>query len=311
MKCLFRVSRAAMPALLAAVLILSGCGRNGGAQAEGKVSVVTTFYPLYFLAVQIGGEDAHVVNLIPTGVEPHDWSPKSRDLQTVSQARLFLYNGAGLEAWTEDFLGGIGKSGSLTAVEASQGIPLIKGASEEADGHGDTGVDPHTWVSPKSVLVMAGNVKEAFVQADPAHSKAYESRYEALKNRLSELDAEFGKELAPYQGRDIVVSHQAFGYLCRDYGLKQVAVMGLSAEAEPRAQDLVDVIRFIKENGIKTIFFEELVSNKLTETIAGETDARMLELNPLEGLSPEQEKAGEDYFSLMRRNLQNLVKALQ
>jgi len=306
-----RAWRAAAAVILTAALFLSGCGKSGDAQADGRVNVVATFYPLYDLAVQIGGEDAHVVNLIPAGVEPHEWSPKSRDLQLASQAELFLYNGAGFETWVDDLLGGIGKSGHLEAVEASRGVPLIRDASAEAGEYGDAGIDPHTWVSPKSALIMAGNIKEAFVRADPARKDAYESRYEALKLRLSELDAEFEKALAPYRGRDIVVSHQAFGYLCRDYGLRQVAVMGLSAEAEPRAQDLVHVIQFIRQNGIRAIFFEELVSSRLTETIASETGARMLELNPIEGLTPEQEKSGEDYVSLMRRNLQNLLEALQ
>ncbi|MBW5446801.1 ABC transporter substrate-binding protein [Cohnella sp. CFH 77786] len=312
----------ALVAVLAAALVLGGCGRSSDSLADGKVNVVTTFYPLYFLASEIGGEDAHVVNLVPAGVEPHDWTPKSQDLQLASKARLFVYNGAGLEGWTDDFLSGAGSGSQLLKVEASRGIALIEGAPEDEhdhaseegeqahDGHA-LDVDPHTWVSPKSALLMAGNIRDAYLQADPAHKDAYESRYNALKDKLNALDAEFAAGLAPYQGRDIVVSHQAFAYLCRDYGLHQTAIMGLSPEAEPRAQDMVNIIQFIKDKGIKAVFFEELVSNNLAETIAKETNAETLVLNPLEGLTPEQEKAGEDYFSLMRRNLQNLQKALQ
>ncbi|TJY44474.1 ABC transporter substrate-binding protein [Cohnella pontilimi] len=304
-------------AALAIPLVLSACGNNNDLKpVEGKVNVVTTLYPLYYFASEIGGEDARVVNLVPTGVEPHDWTPKSRDIQIASEAQMLLFNGAGLEGWKDGFLKGLNANKSRLVVEASQGIELIRsegdghGADEHADEHG-LNVDPHTWVSPKSALKMAENIRDAYVQADPAHQAAFESRYNTLRDKLQALDQKFTAELAPYKGRGIVVSHQAFGYLCRDYGLNQTALMGLSPDAEPRSQDIVNIIQFVKEHQIKAIFFEELVSNKLTETVAKETNAEMLVLNPVEGLTPEQEKAGDDYFSLMAKNLQNLKKALQ
>jgi len=322
-------------AALALALWLAGCG-NGAAEqtADGRLSVVTTIYPLYFLASEIGGEHAHVVNLIPTGVEPHDWTPKSRELQMASKAQIFLYNGAGLEGWTRDFLSGLGADRPLLAVEASRGIALLEGSGEAHDhghghGYGDEhahedaheetplgetdhlNVDPHTWVSPKSMLIMAANVRDAFVAADEANREAYEQRYEALKAKLEALDRKFAEALAPHNGREIVVSHQAFGYLARDYGLRQVAVMGLSPDAEPRARDLLDVIRFVKDNRVKAIFFSELGTNDLAKILAEETGAQILVLNPVEGLTPEQEKAGDNYLTLMERNLQNLLQALQ
>lgn len=302
----------------AAALALAGCGNNAGTgkTADGKLGVVTTFYPLYYLASQIGGDDASVVNLIPAGVEPHDWTPKSRDLQTAADAQLFIYNGAGLEGWVDDFLHGVVSGGDLRTVEASSGIELIKGNPEEADEReGDHAheldVDPHTWVSPKSMLKMAANIHEAFVAADSAHQAQYDARYEDLRKRLEDLDRRYAEGLSDLPRHDIVVSHQAFAYLCRDYGLKQVAIMGLSPDAEPRAQDLLNIARFVKDNGVKTIFFEELVSDRLAKTLAEEANVGTDVLNPLEGLTPEQEKAGDDYFTLMDKNLQNLRKALQ
>jgi zinc transport system substrate-binding protein len=306
------IAAAAAALLLTAGFALSGCGRGGDRAGDGKLNVVTTFYPLYYMAEQIGGDDAHVVNLIPAGVEPHDWTPKSRDLQTVEQAGLLLYNGAGLEGWMDTFLKGLGSGWNRgeKAVEASKGIDLIR--TDAAPGQeGTIGVDPHTWVSPKSALVMAKNIRDAFVRADPAHQDGYDARYKDLSASLSALDAEYAERLAPYRGRDIVVSHQAFGYLCRDYGLNQQAIMGLSPEAEPRAQDLLKLAQFVKERGIRYIFFEELVSDELAQTLASETGARTMVLHSLEGLTPEQERQGETYLTLMRQNLQNLTKALQ
>lgn len=311
--------------LLMLMLASTACGSGKSGVDEGKVNVVTTIYPIYYLAEQIGGEQADVINLVAAGVEPHDWTPKSRDLTNASNAQLFLYNGAGLESWLDEFMPAIESGGNVRTVEASEGIALIdsegetdehahehgeqeEGHEREQD-HGDT--DPHTWVSPRSSLTMAANIKDAFVAVDPAHQADYEARYEQLNERLKQLDAKFADGLSSYAGRDIVVSHQAFGYLCRDYGLNQIAIMGLSPDAEPRALDLLEISDYVKLHGIKTIFFEELVSDRLAATLADEANIDTMVLNPLEGLTPEQEKAGENYFSIMERNLQNLQKALR
>ncbi|GMK45500.1 ABC transporter substrate-binding protein [Paenibacillus glycanilyticus] len=304
--------------LIVMTVLLSACGANSGKTlVEGKTNVVTSFYPLYYLASEIGGDNVNVVNLIPAGVEPHDWTPKSQDLTIASKAQLFLYNGAGLEGWTDDFLKGLPKNGGLITAEMSKGIALIHGNPEEEEGHDhgdhdhDLDVDPHTWVSPKSAMVMAANVEDSLIQADPAHKEAFEANYQTLVGKLEALNEEFESKLAAAPHKSIVVSHQAFGYLARDYGLTQIAITGLSPDAEPRAQDLLKVAKFVKSQGIKYIYFEEMVSPDLAKTIASETHTKLLVLNPIEGLTPKQEKAGEDYLSLMEKNLQNLLTGLQ
>ncbi|MBP3964340.1 metal ABC transporter solute-binding protein, Zn/Mn family [Paenibacillus lignilyticus] len=314
---LFRPMALSAITLAFLVFILAGCGSaSQGKLVEGKLNVVTSFYPLYFLAEQIGGSGANVINMIPAGVEPHDWSPKSRDLDTASKAQLFLYNGAGLEGWVDDFLQGLPSDTKLMTVEASKDIVKISGNPEgHDDDHDDDEhshhVDPHTWVSPKSMLIMAKTVLDQFVAADQSHKSDYEANYAKLQTKLTELDDSYTKALNAAPRKDIVTSHQAFGYLARDYGLKQVAIMGLSPDAEPKAQDLLRIAKYVKDNGIKYIFFEELVSDELAKTLAREANVSTMVLNPLEGLTPEQEAKGEDYFSLMKANLQNLVQALQ
>ncbi|MBJ6364264.1 metal ABC transporter solute-binding protein, Zn/Mn family [Paenibacillus sp. GCM10012307] len=311
------------------LLLLSACENTAsraaedGKAANGRISVVTSFYPIYYLAGEIGGEHANVINLIPAGVEPHDWSPKSRELNEASKASLFLYNGAGLEGWVDGFLKGLGKDKSVKAVQVSTGISLIEADGSEhehVDDQAEAGehldhdaptVDPHTWVSPKSALVMADNIKNALIEAAPSYTTDYEANYERLKKKLVELDNKFQTELGKTSLKDIVVSHQAFGYLVRDYSLNQVAIMGLSPDAEPRAQDLLRISKFVKDNGVRYIFFEELVTSTLADTLAREANVETLVLNPIEGLTPKQEQAGENFITLMEANLQNLVKALQ
>lgn len=313
--------------VLTVMLVLSGCGKNtGGATiVEGKVNVITSFYPIYEFAKAIGGEEANVINLLPTGVEPHDWTPRSQDILNASKAQLFLYNGAGLEGWVPNFLKGLGGDAKVETVEVSQGIDLIEAEGDDGHGHGeetvtngdhagetaDHHVDPHTWVSPKSAIVMAENIKNSYIDVDPKHQAAYEARYQQLLGQLQALDAKFTEQLSALPNQEIVVSHQAFGYLCRDYGLTQHAIMGLSPEAEPRAQDLVALSKLVKEEGIRYIFFEELVSDKLAKTLASEAGVETLVLNPVEGLTKSQEQAGDNYFTLMEKNLQNLIQALQ
>lgn len=238
--------------LILTLLVLSACGQDNSNNAkivEGKVNVVTTFYPVYAFTTAIGGEDANVINLLPTGVEPHDWTPKSQDIVNTSKAQLFLYNGAGLEGWVPNFLKSLNSDSQVKSVAVSEGVKLLTAEGDDGHGHGEehedehadehtdeaTGedvddhhIDPHTWVSPKSAMIMAENIKNSLVEADPDHKAGYEQRYEELRTKLETLDQRFTDELANVPNNEIVVSHQAFGYLARDYGLTQHAIMGLS-----------------------------------------------------------------------------------
>jgi zinc transport system substrate-binding protein len=318
---------------LVLVFTLTACGsKSSGSIVEGKVNVVTTFYPIYEFAKEIGGDDINAINLLPVGVEPHDWTPRSQDIINTSKAQLFLYNGAGLEGWVPNFLKGLDSSSKVESVEVSKGVNYIM--TNEVDEHdhgGDAGedhhdanadsnsnatpdslhTDPHTWVSPKSAIIMAKNIKESLQSVDPEHKEGYEERYNKLAVRLQDLDRKFEGELAKLPNHEIVVSHQAFSYLARDYGLEQHAIMGLSPDAEPRGQDIVKLTKLVKEEGIRYIFFEELVSDKLAKMLAAEAGVSTMVLNPVEGLTAEQEKNGDNYFTLMEKNLQNLIMALQ
>ncbi|WP_413775745.1 metal ABC transporter substrate-binding protein [Paenibacillus sp. LS1] len=321
--------------LILSLLVLSACGQdssNSAKMVEGKVNVVTTFYPVYAFTTAIGGEDANVINLLPTGVEPHDWTPKSQDIVNTSKAQLFFYNGAGLEGWVPNFLKSLNSDTQVKSVAVSEGVKLLTAEGDDGHGHGeehedehadehtdeaasedvaDHHIDPHTWVSPKSAMIMAENIKKSLVEADPDHKAGYEQRYEALLTKLETLDQRFTDELAKVPNKEIVVSHQAFGYLARDYGLSQHAIMGLSPDAEPTGQDIVKLAKLVKDEGIKYIFFEELVSDKLAKTLASEAGVETMVLNPVEGLTKEQATNGDDYFTLMEKNLQNLLIALK
>ncbi|MFA9381842.1 MAG: metal ABC transporter substrate-binding protein [Acetanaerobacterium sp.] len=297
-------------------------GGQGTQQSTDKLLVYATFYPMYDFASKIGGDKIELVNMLPTGGEPHSWEPDAADIVGLEKADVFIYNGAGMETWTDKVLASL-ENKSLIIDETSQGIELMTGhhhddeeephddADEEHHEEDEHSYDPHVWVSLRNAKLQMESIKNALSQADPGNADYYAANYEEYAAQLDALDAEFVDALAPVKNRNIVVSHQAFGYLCRDYDLTQIAVEGLTPDSEPDAARMVEIIEFCQENEVSTIFFEELASPKVAETIAKATGAKVSVLNPMGAISAQQAEAGEDYLSIMRKNLQALVEGLQ
>lgn len=267
---------------------------------QDKVSVVASFYPLAFLAQQIGGERVAVTNLTPAGAEPHDFEPTTRDIAAIENSRLFLVNGEGFEPWAEDLQ--IQNQAVLT-VAVAEGLANLAPPEEEH-------LDPHIWLDPVLASAMAERIAEALSVADPDGRPVYAVNAVTLMASLDQLNREFEAGLSQCRQKSFVTSHAAFGYLAARYGLEQVAISGISPDEEPRPQDLAAVAQFAQANKVTHIFFETLVSPRLAETVAREVGAQTLVLNPIEGLTNEEQSAGQDYFSVQRANLANLKTAL-
>ena len=274
---------------------------------DGRLKVMASFYPMYDFARKVGGDRIQVKDMVPAGTEPHDWEPAATDIRNLEDADVFVYNGADLEHWAEDVLDTL-ENQELVVSEASDGVELLDGGHDHA--HGDEGKDPHVWLDPMRAKQEMKNIRDAFVKADPENSDYYEANYEKYAGEFDELDQEFRDGLKGTKSRDIIVAHEAFGYLCQEYGLNQIGIEGLSPDSEPDASRMDEIIKFAKENNVKTIFFEELVSPKVSETIADEIGAKTAVLNPIEGLTDDEISAGEDYFSVMESNLKTLEDAL-
>jgi zinc transport system substrate-binding protein len=310
------------------LFLLTGCNAsqhpaatdaNSSQSQNEKLLVYTSFYPMYDFASKIGGDKVAVTNMVPAGTEPHDWEPTAADITGLEKAAVFIYNGAGMEHWTGDVLASL-QNKDLIAVETSKDISLLEGHHEhegeegehgDEDGHEGKEYDPHVWLSPLNAKKQMENIKNAFVQADPDSKDYYEANYAKYAADLDALDKEFKDTLSALSKKDIIVSHQAFGYLCAAYGLNQHGITGLSPDSEPDPARMAEIMEFVKEHQVKVIFFEELVSPKVAQTIAEATGAETAVLSPIEGLSDEQQAAGDDYFSVMRQNLQALKTALQ
>ena len=298
--------------------LLTGCGTLPAdtAAGDGRLRVLTSFYPMYDFACKIGGDCIDVTNMVPSGTEPHDWEPSTNDLKNLEKADVFIYNGADMEPWADDLL--VSRSDTLHVVEASENVELRTTDGEHEHAHEHEGADhhhgdfdPHVWLDPENAKIEMEAIRDALCAADPENSTVFQSNYEKYAAELDALDAEFREKLAPLPNRTIVVAHEAFGYLCDAYGLTQVGIEGLSPDSEPDPGRMAEVIDFVREHSISTIFFEELVSPKVAEAIASETGAQAKMLSPLEGLSDEQAAAGADYFSVMHDNLAALMEALK
>jgi zinc transport system substrate-binding protein len=295
-------------AALGAVLALAAC--NQSAAPAGTFLVVTSFYPLYEFAHQVAGSSAQVISLVPPGVEPHDWEPSPQDLTRVRQARLFIYNGAGLEPWVAKLLGGATSSG-LVVVRATEGIHLLAaGPAAPAGEHGKVSPDPHVWLDPVLAQSMVETIRAALEKVDPSHAGTYAEKARAFTAKLQALHEAFQAGLKDCAGREIVTSHAAFAYLAQRYGITVVPVMGVAPESEPTAAQLASIVRVARDKKVKYIFFETLVNSRLAETLARELGARTLVLNPIEGVTREQQAAGKGYVGLMEENLKNLRTAL-
>lgn len=294
------------------IVLLAGCVANTEkkavekpkeeAEKVKKLNVYASFYPMYDFAMKIGGDKVEVKNMTPAGTEPHDFEPSTTDMKGLSTADVFIYNGDDMEHWVKSALKSVDNK-NLEVVKASTPIQLQKTKDDK--------MDPHTWLSIRNSIKEIAVIKDAFIKKDPTNKEYYEKNHEAYRKKLEDLEATYSKELANHKGKPIVVAHEAFGYLCKDYDLKQIAIDGLSPDSEPNPAKMKEIIKQVKDNKISVIFYEELVDPKVAKTIADETGAKAMELNTLEGLSKDELKEGKDYISVMKDNLKNLVYALE
>jgi len=289
--------------LIVSVVVLSKRTPNQRVLDE-KMLVLASFYPVYFFASEIGGEHANVLNITPAGAEPHDYELSARDIANIERSSILILNGDDIESWASSIKENI--SSKTIVVEAAYGL-----TNKILNEGGESVLDPHVWLSPELAEKMTDAILEGFTKADPENAQVYIANANILKLDLSMLDKEFENGLSQCKKNNIITSHAAFGYLAASYGLSQIAIAGLSPDAEPSIQQLREMVDFAKNNDVKYIFFESLASAKLSEVLAGEVGAKTLVLNPLEGLTKDDIAKGKNYFTEMRNNLNNLQIALE
>ena len=280
----------------AGVMVLGGCSAFSDASStEDGVQIATAFYPLQYVAQRVAGDLADVENLTSAGKEPHDLSLSVAETAKIADADLVIHE-VGFQPAVD---AGIDQNATGDVIDAADVVGLV------TDANGDP--DPHFWLDPLRLAVLGEEVAQRLSEIDPDHADDYVSNAAGLRSDLAALDSSYTTGLANCERDTVVVSHDAFGYLARNYGLDMEPLTGLSPEAEPTPADLARLQDLIGAEGITTVFSERLVSPRLTESLASDLGITTAVLDPIEGLS--DETADEDYLSLMRQNLTALEKA--
>lgn len=300
--------------LVASALVLVACGHSE-AKKTNKLQIVTTFYPMQAFTKQVVGDTADVTVLVKPGVEPHDFEPSAKDVSLIQKSDAFIYNNENLETWvnktTKDMK-------DVTVIKASQGITLLPGSTSDDEAEHDHDhdneathehvYDPHVWLAPSLAIKEVTTIRDALIKKFPDKQAIFTKNASAYLTKLQNLDQAYRDGLANPKQKDFVTQHAAFAYLAKEYGLNQVSVSGINPEVEPSAARLKTLKAFVEKHGIRYIYFEENASDKVATTLAKEVKVKTLPLNPLESLTADQEKAGEDYISVMTENLKNLQK---
>lgn len=313
------------------------------------LKVFTTLFPLEDFTERIGGEYVEVSNIIPAGADAHSFEPTANQMIQIAEADLFIYNGAGFEGFAERIKETV-ESHNVTVITAAKGIELIDyhhdhdhdhghshdddhGHTHEDDdhthedddhtheedehghdndhGHSHGEEDPHVWLDPIRAITLAENIKNALVELLPEAAEVFEENFEVLMVELEQLDQEFVAMAEEITKDTIVVSHAGYGYWEDRYGIHQVGIAGISPTNEPTIKQIQDIIHYMEKNDINYIMFEQNIPVRIAETVREEVGAEALWIHNLETLMQEDVDNGEDYFSLMRKNIETLRTALQ
>ncbi|MEU9335848.1 zinc ABC transporter substrate-binding protein [Streptomyces sp. NPDC048290] len=298
---------------------LTACSSADGAAAgnTGKFDVVASFYPMQFLAEQIGGDHVNVSTLTEPGQEPHDLELSARQTAQMGEADAVLYlkslQPAVDEAVAQSEVGTKIDAASLTRLEDhGSGGHSHAGEdahAEEAPAESDgNALDPHVWLDPVKYAEIADGVGAAFAKADPDHAADYRTNTEALVGKLDALNSRFEDGLRTTDTKVFFTNHSAFGYLAERYGLTQEAINGLDPESEPSPARIKELQQEAEADGVTTVFYETLVSDKTAKTLAADAGLKTDVLDPLEGITDRSK--GDDYLQVMDANLAALKRAL-
>ena len=305
MKKVFTRSVAALALGASIALAFSGCGSQTPAKQDTteKIKVVASFDAMKEITQAIGGNKVDVTTIIPEGIEPHDYELKTSDVQKLQEAKLFVYNGLGMEAWADKAIQTASADNLMSVALAEHVQPIELTDPEEIEEHG--AYDPPAWLGLTSAKEEASAVKDALIKISPEDKEYFEKNYMAFADEIDKMQEEYMKKVANATRKEIVTGHAAFGYLCRDLGISQESVEDVFASGEPSAQKLAELTDFCKAHNVKVIFTEDLVSPAVSETLAKEAGAKAEAIHTIESAED-----GMTYLARMKDNLNKIAEAL-
>jgi zinc transport system substrate-binding protein len=335
-----KISQLVTISVLVLGLIFSGCGKTETVNTSKEkdketLTVYTTIYPLQDFTQKIGGEFVDVQSIYPPNVDAHTYEPSTKEMISLANSDLFIYTGAGIEGFAEKASETLNKE-DVQVLKAAEGIELIESThsdehhededehaesdahedehaeseehDEEEHDHGD--LDPHVWLDPVLSIDLANNIKNSLSELMPEHATEFETNFNELKLELEKLNQEYKTTIESSKTKNLLVSHAAYGYWEKRYGIEAIAITGLSPTQEPTQKELQTIIEESTEHNIHYVIFEQNVSPKIAKIIQEEIGAKSLTLHNLEAVTEENIKQKDDYFSIMRRNLEIIKTAL-
>ncbi|MFE0704481.1 metal ABC transporter substrate-binding protein [Streptomyces sp. NPDC058872] len=312
------IPRTALAGAVALGLVsLTACAGTSDAADKGnggKLDVVASFYPMQYLAEQIGGGHVAVTTLTKPGVEPHDLELKPKQIGELGEADVILYL-KGIQPAVDEAIAQAGVTHTVDATTLTEleehGTGVGHDHEGEEAGHdhaAEAGADPHVWLDPVKYAEVAKGVGSTLEKADPDHAADYRKNTDALLKKLDALNTEFETGLESTATRTFITTHSAFGYLAERYDLEQEGITGVDPESEPSPARIKELQDIAEKDKVSTVFFETLASDKTAKTLAGDTGLRTDVLDPLEGITDKSK--GDDYIEVMQSNLAALKKAL-
>nr|WP_125152927.1 zinc ABC transporter substrate-binding protein [Clostridium rectalis] len=259
---------------------------------SSKLRIVVSFNPLREFVEAIGKDKVDVQVIIPDGTEPHDFEPKAKDLFTINNADMFIYNGLNMESWVNKVVENVDNK-NLPIVEASKGCNYIDN-------------DPHVWLGITTAKVEVLNIKNELIKIDAKNKEFYEKNCSVFLGKLDSILTSYKPKFQSLNNKNFVTGHAAFAYFCRDFGLKQNSVEGVFAEGEPTPNKVKELVQYCRKNNVKTIFTEEMVSPKVSETLAKELNAEVKTIYTIES-----KESGKDYIECMEENIKQVYYSLK
>ncbi|MEW6418617.1 MAG: metal ABC transporter substrate-binding protein [Nitrospirota bacterium] len=260
---------------------------------SNRVKVIASIAPLADFVKQVGGERVDVKLLLHPGVSPHVYEPTPRSIKDVSDAKVFIKIGAGLEFWAEKIIKASGNK-KLIIVDSSSGVSLIR----ESHSHGSFGADPHIWLDPVIASSIVTKIEKALIEADPQGAEFYKQNASLYKKKLLQLDKEISAKVKTFRIKEYVTFHPAWNYFSKRYGLRIAGVIEESPGKEPSPKHIAKIIKEINRIGSRVVFVEPQFNPKIAEAVAKESGAKVLYLDPVGG-----QKGRERYIDMMRYNI--------
>lgn len=282
--------------------------------ALNKPIVSVSSFSLLEIAKAVVGDALEINMIVPLGNDPHMFSPNPTQVAAISNSTLFIYNGAGFETWAEKLKVTLPKTTQIMNMSryvALQKSDEHKEEEDSAEEHHHGAYDPHYWLDIDNMITMTKTLDVEFSKLSPINAEAFHKNSAAYISELEKLKVEYIKGLAECKNRTLISNHDAFGYLAHANKLENISVIGLSSDEQPSAQTIAHIVGVVKEHNMKTIFFEELVNDNVSQTIARETGANAVALQPLENISQDELKSHQTYLSIMRDNLKKLRQAME